>query len=38
MRHRILLVAALVYLCAANVIWIAIDTHPPFWDMANHAA
>jgi len=37
MRHRILLGASLLYLCAANVVWIAIDTRPPFWDMANHA-
>ena len=37
MRHRILLAASLCYLCAANIIWIAIDTRPPFWDMANHA-
>jgi len=37
MRHRILLVAGLLYLCAANIIWISIDTRPPFWDMAGHA-
>src|SRR4030095_1999629 len=37
MRHRILLAASLLYLCVANVVWIAIDTRPPFWDMANHA-
>ena len=37
MRHRILLAASLLYLCAANIVWIAIDTRPPFWDMANHA-
>jgi len=37
MRHRILLVAGLLYLCAANIIWIRIDTRPPFWDMAGHA-
>src|SRR5438045_61283 len=36
MRHRILLAAAFVYLAAANVIWIARDTRPPFWDMAGH--
>jgi 4-amino-4-deoxy-L-arabinose transferase-like glycosyltransferase len=36
--HRILLAASLVYLCAANILWISIDTRPPFWDMANHAA
>ena len=38
MRHRLLLAASLVYLCAANITWIAIDTRPPFWDMANHAS
>ena len=37
MRHRILLAASLLYLCAANIVWIAMDTRPPFWDMANHA-
>ena len=37
MRHRILLAASLLYLCAADLVWIAIDTRPPFWDMANHA-
>jgi len=37
MRHRILLAASLLYLCAANILWIAIDTRPAFWDMANHA-
>src|SRR5262245_66204704 len=37
MRHRILLAASLFYLFAANIIWISIDTRPPFWDMANHA-
>jgi 4-amino-4-deoxy-L-arabinose transferase-like glycosyltransferase len=31
------LAASLSYLCAANIVWIAIDTRPPFWDMANHA-
>ncbi len=34
MRHRILLAASFVYLAAANVIWIARDTRPPFWDTA----
>jgi 4-amino-4-deoxy-L-arabinose transferase-like glycosyltransferase len=38
MRHRLLLAASLIYLCAANILWIAIDTRPPFWDMANHAS
>jgi 4-amino-4-deoxy-L-arabinose transferase-like glycosyltransferase len=38
MRHRILLAASLLYLCVANIVWIAIDTRPPFWDMANHAS
>jgi 4-amino-4-deoxy-L-arabinose transferase-like glycosyltransferase len=37
MRHRILLAASLFYLCAADIAWVAIDTRPPFWDMANHA-
>ena len=37
MRHRILLAGAIVYLISANIIWIAIDTRPPFWDMALHA-
>ena len=36
MRHRILLAAAFAYLAIANVIWIARDTRPPFWDMAAH--
>jgi 4-amino-4-deoxy-L-arabinose transferase-like glycosyltransferase len=36
MRHRILLAGALVYLTAANIIWIVRDTRPPFWDMAGH--
>src|SRR5687768_5602226 len=33
---KVLLVAALLYLIIANIIWIAIDTTPPFWDMAYH--
>ena len=37
MRHRMWLLGAIVYLCATNIAWIAIDTRPPFWDMANHA-
>src|SRR5687767_4411168 len=36
MRHRILLAAAFVYLAIANIVWIAQDTRPPFWDMAAH--
>jgi 4-amino-4-deoxy-L-arabinose transferase-like glycosyltransferase len=36
MRHRFLLAASFVYLAAANLIWIARDTRPPFWDMAVH--
>jgi len=36
MRHRILLAAAFVYLCVSNLVWIALDTRPPFWDMAAH--
>ena len=35
-RHRILLAASFLYLAAANIIWIARDTRPPFWDMAAH--
>ena len=35
-RHRFLLAASFLYLAAANVIWIARDTRPPFWDMAAH--
>jgi 4-amino-4-deoxy-L-arabinose transferase-like glycosyltransferase len=38
MRHRILLAASLLYLSAANIVWIAMDSRPPFWDMANHAS
>jgi|GEM_PF-952362 len=39
MRHRagaVVVAASIVYLVAANVIWIAHDTRPPFWDMALH--
>ena len=36
MRHRFLLAASFLYLVAANLIWIARDTRPPFWDMAFH--
>src|SRR5262245_25461721 len=36
MRHRILLAGALIYLTAANIVWIVRDTRPPFWDMAGH--
>ena len=36
MRHRILLAGALLYLTAANIVWIVRDTRPPFWDMAGH--
>src|SRR5262249_7111819 len=36
MRHRLLLAAAFVYLTATNLVWIARDTRPPFWDMAAH--
>jgi 4-amino-4-deoxy-L-arabinose transferase-like glycosyltransferase len=35
-RHRFLLAASFIYLAAANLIWIARDTRPPFWDMAFH--
>ena len=39
MRHRTpgaLLIASFLYLLIANLIWIARDTRPPFWDMAVH--
>ena len=36
MRHRFLLAASFLYLVGANLIWIARDTRPPFWDMAEH--
>lgn len=35
MQSRIL-AAAFCYLAAANLVWFARDTRPPFWDMANH--
>src|SRR5438034_533429 len=35
-RHRYLLAASFLYLAIANVVWIARDTRPPFWDMAGH--
>jgi 4-amino-4-deoxy-L-arabinose transferase-like glycosyltransferase len=34
-RHRFLLAASFLYLAAANLIWIARDTRPPYWDMAD---
>jgi 4-amino-4-deoxy-L-arabinose transferase-like glycosyltransferase len=34
-RHRFLLFSALLYLIVANLIWIARDTRPPYWDMAD---
>jgi len=34
-RHRFLLAASFLYLVAANLIWIARDTRPPYWDMAD---
>jgi 4-amino-4-deoxy-L-arabinose transferase-like glycosyltransferase len=36
MQHRILLGCAFLYLTVSNVIWIAWDTRPAFWDMAVH--
>lgn len=36
MRHRILLAASFLYVAVANLLWIARDTRPPFWDMAFH--
>src|SRR5262245_33633098 len=35
-RYRFLPAAAFLYLAVANVIWIARDTRPPFWDMGVH--
>jgi 4-amino-4-deoxy-L-arabinose transferase-like glycosyltransferase len=34
-RHRFLLAASFLYLIAADLIWIARDTRPPYWDMAD---
>jgi 4-amino-4-deoxy-L-arabinose transferase-like glycosyltransferase len=34
-RHRFLLAASLLYLVAANLLWIAHDDRPPYWDMAD---
>ena len=31
-----LLAAGLLYVIVTNIIWIVIDTRPPFWDMAYH--
>ena len=36
MEHRILLAFSFLYLTVSNMIWIARDTRPPFWDMAYH--
>jgi 4-amino-4-deoxy-L-arabinose transferase-like glycosyltransferase len=36
-QHRFLLAASFLYLALANLIWIARDTRPPYWDMAVHA-
>ncbi|MBI4475064.1 MAG: glycosyltransferase family 39 protein [Acidobacteria bacterium] len=36
MDHRIFLASAVAFLILANFAWIAIDTRPPFWDMALH--
>jgi 4-amino-4-deoxy-L-arabinose transferase-like glycosyltransferase len=35
-RHRVILATGLLYIVVTNIIWIAIDTRPPFWDMAYH--
>src|SRR5262245_6504414 len=35
MRHRFLIAASFSYLVIANLIWIAVDTRPPYWDMAD---
>jgi len=34
-RHRFLVVASFLYLIVANLIWIARDNRPPYWDMAD---
>jgi hypothetical protein len=34
-RHRFLVGASFLYLVSANLIWIARDTRPPYWDMAD---
>jgi 4-amino-4-deoxy-L-arabinose transferase-like glycosyltransferase len=34
-RHRFLLAASFLYLVVANLIWIARDDRPPYWDMAD---
>src|SRR5262245_49583403 len=34
-RHRFLLIASFLYLALANLLWIARDTRPPYWDMAD---
>lgn len=36
MRHRIFLGSTFLYLTVCNLIWIARDGRPPFWDMAAH--
>lgn len=36
MRHRLLLLGGIIYLVATNIVWIARDTRPPFFDMAFH--
>jgi 4-amino-4-deoxy-L-arabinose transferase-like glycosyltransferase len=36
-RGYVLLGAALLYLIIGNIIWIAQDTRPPYWDSAGHA-
>jgi 4-amino-4-deoxy-L-arabinose transferase-like glycosyltransferase len=35
-RHRVILAAGLFYILVTNIVWILIDTRPPFWDMAYH--
>jgi 4-amino-4-deoxy-L-arabinose transferase-like glycosyltransferase len=30
------LIAATLFLIAANLVWISMDTRPPYWDMAYH--
>jgi hypothetical protein len=36
LRPRVLLAVSLFYLITANIVWVSMDTRPPFWDMAYH--
>jgi 4-amino-4-deoxy-L-arabinose transferase-like glycosyltransferase len=35
-RAGTFLIVATLFLIAANLVWLSIDTRPPFWDMAYH--